>query len=274
MKIIDIKDVTHAVFKINKCKMCVLAKAHKIVFRFSAKTKTSDKSFFRITYDLIQLNAAMNKNQWIFHVACFEYDFHLMFTYAHKSEVIEILIRIINIIKTKYNDKMMFIRSDEKRSLKTQWNNYINEKDIIFEFSASNTSAQNEHIERKKDVLLTKAKVMKIKVSLSTYLWSWIIRIAEYIMNKTLMKKHEWKTSFEVITEKKFNLIHLVQFEAKAYSIDKHISRKKKMRVKAYIDFFVNYESINIFNIWIFNQHKIIKMRDVIFDENNFYKFN
>ena len=65
-----------------------------------------------------------------------------------------------------------------------------------------------------------------------------------------------------------------MQFEVKAYSTDKHISRKKKMRVKAHIDFFVNYESINIFNIWVFNQHKIIKMRDVIFDENNFYKFN
>ena len=274
MKIIDIKDVTHAVFKINKCEMCALTKVHKIVFRFSAKAKTSDKSFFCITYDLIQLNATMNKNQWISHVTCFEYDFYLMFTYAHKSKVIEILIKIINIIETKYNDKVMFVRSDEKRSLETQWNNYINEKNIIFESSASNTFTQNEHIERKKDVLLTKAKIMKIKVNLLIYLWSWIIRIVKYIINKTLMKKHEWKISFEVIIEKKFNLTHLVQFEAKAYSTDKHISRKKKMRVKAHIDFFVDYESINIFNIWVFNQHKIIKMRDVIFDENNFYKFN
>ena len=46
------------------------------------------------------------------------------------------------------------------------------------------------------------------------------------------------------------------------------------MRLKAHIYFFVEYNSINIFNIWIFNQHKIIKMRDIIFDENNFYEFN
>ena len=46
------------------------------------------------------------------------------------------------------------------------------------------------------------------------------------------------------------------------------------MRAKAHIEFFVDYESINIFNIWIFSQHKIIKMRDVSFDENSFYKFN
>ena len=93
-------------------------------------------------------------------------------------------------------------------------------------------------------------------------------------MNRTFMKKHEWKTSFEVVIKKKFNLAHLIQFEAKTYSNDKHILRKKKMQAKAYINFFVNYESINIFNIWVFSQHKIIKMRDVIFDENYFYKFN
>ena len=40
-----------------------------------------------------------------------------------------------------------------------------------------------------------------------------------------------------------------MQFEAKAYSIDKDISRKKKMRAKVHIDFFVDYDNINIFNI-------------------------
>ena len=93
-----------------------------------------------------------------------------MFTYAHKLKAIEIFIKIINIIKTRYNDKVMFVKLNEERSLKTQWNNYINEKDIIFESFALNTLAQNKHIKRKKDVLLTKAKVMKIKIDLSIYL--------------------------------------------------------------------------------------------------------
>ena len=118
MKIIDIKDAAYAVSKINKCKICALAKAHKIIFRFSAKAKTSNKSFFNVTYNLIQLNAIMNKNQWISHVACFEYNFYLMFTHAYKSEAIEILIKIINIIEIEYNDKVIFVRSDEERSLK------------------------------------------------------------------------------------------------------------------------------------------------------------
>ena len=93
-------------------------------------------------------------------------------------------------------------------------------------------------------------------------------------MNKTFMKKHGWKTLFKIVIGSKLNLAHLIQFEAKAYSIDKYISKKKKMKTKAHIDFFVEYENRNIFNIWVFNQHKIIRMRNVIFDEDDFYKSN
>ena len=44
------------------------------------------------------------------------------------------------------------------------------------------------------------------------------------------------------------------------------------MRSKAHINFLVEYDNINIFNIWISNLYKVIRTHDVIFDENNFYK--
>ena len=65
---------------------------------------------------------------------------------------------------------MMFIKLNEKRSLKTQFINYTNIKDIIYEFFASNTSAQNDYIERKKNILLTKEKTLRLKINLSIYL--------------------------------------------------------------------------------------------------------
>ena len=168
----------------------------------------------------------------------------------------------------------MFIKLDGERSLEEKFTNFITEKDIIFELSASNTSAQNDYIERKKDILLAKERAMRIQADLSVYLWSWIVQIVEYFMNRTLMKKHEWKTFFEAVTERKFNLTHLIQFEAKAYFIDKHILKKKNMRFRAHRNFLIEYDSINIFNIWISSLHKVIRTCDVIFDENNFYKFS
>ena len=93
-------------------------------------------------------------------------------------------------------------------------------------------------------------------------------------MNKTSFKKHNWKTSFEMIIDKKSNLIHIIQYEAKTYSLNKNISRKEKMKSKTHLDFLIKYNSINIFFIWVFNQRKVIRTRNVTFDENVRYRFN
>ena len=52
----------------------------------------------------------------------------------------------------------MFVKSDKKRSFKKKFANFITEKDIIFETSASDTSAQNDYIERKRNILLAKER--------------------------------------------------------------------------------------------------------------------
>ena len=49
--------------------------------------------------------------------------------------------------------------------------------------------------------------------------------------------------------DKKSNLAHIVQYEAKAYSLNKKISKREKMKSKAHIDFLVEYDNINIFLI-------------------------
>ena len=116
MKLINQKSV----LKINKCEECAFAKAHKIVSRFLDKSETSEKSFFRITYDLIVMSTTMNKDQEISHVACFTIDFHMIYIHLSKTQITETLIRIIHIIKTRYEDKVIFVRSDDERALKSE----------------------------------------------------------------------------------------------------------------------------------------------------------
>ena len=52
-----------------------------------------------------------------------------------------------------------------------------------------------------------------------------------------------------MIIKKKFNLVYLVQYEAKAYFVDKNILRREKIKTKTYIDFLINYDSTNIYFI-------------------------
>ena len=64
----------------------------------------------------------------------------------------------------------MFVRSDGERFLETQFTDYTSIKGIIYESFASNTPAQNEHIERKGGILLTKGRALRLEVNLLTYL--------------------------------------------------------------------------------------------------------
>jgi hypothetical protein len=67
------------------------------------------------------------------------------------------------------------------------------------------------------------------------------------------------------------NLDHLHLYECKTYTLDKHISRKTKLQKRAHIDHLIDYEARNIFRIWISSQRKVIRIRDVIFDDNTEY---
>ena len=79
-------------------------------------------------------------------------------------------IRIIHIIETKYENKIIFVRFDDERALNIEWNNYCAFKDITHEFSIVDISTQNDHNERLNHILLIKFKTMKFETDLSVYL--------------------------------------------------------------------------------------------------------
>ena len=117
-----------------------------------------------------------------------------------------------------------------------------------------------------------KSRAMRIQAGLPVYLWPWTTQTAGYIMNRTSLAKHSWKTPFEMATGKKRNLAHFVQYGAKAYPVDKEISNLEKMRIKAHIDLLMSYDSTNIWLIWVPSQRKVIGTHDVTFDEDNQYR--
>jgi hypothetical protein len=270
MKITDKSD--NLVLKTHECESCALSKMHKIISRSAKNVETSDKSFFRVTYDLMQLGLVFNKNEWVSHFACHAIDFNLVFTHEKKFDASRIVREAINLIETRFSSvKVMFIRSDEEKFLEADFKDFLVEKRISFEPFASDSSKQNDHFERKDEILVIKARVMRIDADLFNYLWLEIIRTTDYIANRTLMKKHQWKTSYELVLRQASNLNNLHLYECKIYALNKHISKKIKLQERAHIDHLIDYEARNIFRIWISSQRKMIRTRDVIFDENSKY---
>ena len=256
----------------TNCETCVLAKAHRIVSRSQYKAETSDEPFFRITYDLMQLSTALNQEQWVSHIACYEHDFQLVYTHKYKGEATDILRNAIKMIRTRFKYEVVFIRSDGEKSLGTSFRDLIDELGITFEPSAPATSAQNGHSERKGGLLSVKARALRIEAGLPEFLWPWIYQTAGFLMNRTPTRKLSWKTPFEDVIHTKPNLSHLKRFGCKAYPLNKSIPRKDKLVPRAHVGYLVGYDGTNIYNIWIPSQRKVIRTRDVFFHENEFYK--
>ena len=155
----------------NKCETCALSKAHRLVSRSTEKSEFSNKPFHRVTYDLMQLTAAMNKDKWISHLACSEYDFNLVFTHPHKSDATKIVKKGLKIIQTRFNAKVVFFRTDGEKSLRKEFDDMISELGITYEPSAPYTPEQNEHSERKDGLIAMKARALRIHANLPSYLW-------------------------------------------------------------------------------------------------------
>ena len=90
---------------------------------------------------------------------------------------------------------------------------------------------------------------MRIKANLPTDLWPEIVKAAGYIRNKTLVQKLEWKTPFEAIKKKKPQYVYMHVYRCRAYPLDYHIPKKKKLEPQAHIRYLVGYDSTNIYRI-------------------------
>ena len=79
------------------------------------------------------------------------------------------------------------------------------------------------------------------------------------------------KFFFEIIIDIKSNLFHFYKFDCKIYSFNNIISKKEKFKKRAYVDHLLQYDETNIYFIWIFNQRKVVRIKNVTFDEIIFY---
>ena len=76
----------------------------------------------------------------------------------------------MKIIQTKFNAKIVFFRTNDEKSLKKKFDNMISEFEIIYKSFVSYISEQNEHFERKDDLIAMKTRTLRIHVNLFFYL--------------------------------------------------------------------------------------------------------
>ena len=263
-----IKVLESEVPKTNQCETCALTKSQRIISRSTNKSEDKTEPFHRISIDLMPFETSLNGHEWATHIACMATDFNILETHRSKSDCREFILNTIAMIKRRFKRDVVFIRSDNEGSFNTAFRDEIKGLGITLEPSSPDTPEQNGHAERKGKMLAIKARALRIEAELPHYLWVEAIHTACYLANRTPMAKHNWKTPYELVTGQKPNLSHLKVYGCKAYALKHHIPRKQKLEPRAHIGYLVGYDSTNIFRIWIPSRRKIIRSRDVLFDED------
>jgi hypothetical protein len=71
--------------------------------------------------------------------------------------------------------------------------------------------------------------------------------------------------------KEKLDLSHLHVFGCQAYPHIKNIPRKDKLEPRTHLGYLVSYDSTNIYRIWVPSIDRVLRIRDVTFDDNQLY---
>lgn len=131
------------------------------------------------------------------------------------------------------------------------------------------TPQQNGSSERSGHTIVLKARALRVSANLPEGLWPEIVKAATYLHNRTPIKRHQWKTPFEMVHGKQPNIAHLRVYGCKAYLLLKTIPRSHKLEERVLIGYLIGYDSTNIYRIWYPPSDRIVRVRDATFDESS-----
>ncbi|KAF4302143.1 Integrase catalytic core [Botryosphaeria dothidea] len=77
------------------CDTCSRVKAHQLIARDSSPEEARNESFFRVSFDLIQMTPAFNQHEWITHIECIKSNYVFTRTYMLKSDCNTLILDIL-----------------------------------------------------------------------------------------------------------------------------------------------------------------------------------
>jgi hypothetical protein len=128
-------------------------------------------------------------------------------------------------------------------------------------------------------LLIEKTKCIKKHAKLSKDLYSECYLVVAHILNWTSSSLLSWDSSLifmqKLLKESIRNeIINLKMFDCKAFSFLKKadaFKKNEKMKSRAFIEYLIKYDFINIFRIWNSEKNDVNDYRDVIFNETKFF---
>jgi len=262
------------------CETCSVSKATRVISRRASPRGTHP--YERVCWDLIQMSKAYNGDKWISHMRCDRTCMNHVYTQRSKKQSLPTMQRFVKWVYRRYGCVVKIIRLDGETSMLKGFEDWAAEEGITIERSSPYTPPQNGVAERSGGMIIQKSRCIAIGAQLPEELWPETGKTSGYLLNKSPTKQLEWRTPLEqlhrdlAIQNPQPNLSHLKVFGCRAYPVipSAKIPKTRKLLPRAHIGYLVGYESTNIFRIWVPSEMKVIKTRDVTFNEELFYDPN
>ena len=274
-----------------KCEPCRLAKATRQINRTTSHNAAL-RPLGRICIDLFELEPSINKMVRAL-VIKDEYTGYIwVYPLPDKSQesILKALRDFGNLAVRQWNLKIMVIRRDNEQSLGSEYETWIKAEGITDEPTPIYTKQPNGGAERSGGVMRTKSTAMRIAANLPSDLWPYMWTAAAFIYNRTPRDVSLWKSPLEMLLHwlrkngcavdgliDRPDLTALRAYGCKAYPLREEILRDenkvlRKTQPRAHIGYLVGYAASNIYDIWVPSQSKVIRTRDVTFEETEFYE--
>jgi transposase InsO family protein len=257
---------------LNPCEACLVSKSHQIIAR--GPQLRSSTTFEKIHLDFTILSQGIGGANCLLHLTDDASRMHFAYPVSKRAGALRnICEQFFSFVYTQWNRLIKIIRMDNDLSISQEYRMLLSRYGIKLELTAPYTPSQNGVAERAGGILVQTARTMLQASSLPAFLWPEAVKAAAYIVNHTRLTDTN-RTAYEIVYNSKPHAGHLRAYGCRAYVLKKPPPpRTNKMEPRAMIGYLVGYDATNIFRVWTpgHGQGKVLRVRDVIFDESSFF---
>ncbi|KAL5760877.1 hypothetical protein ACOSQ2_019715 [Xanthoceras sorbifolium] len=259
---------------VGLCEDCIFGKQKKVSFAKIGKIPKAEKLELVHT-DVWGPSPVSSLSGSLYYVTFIDDSTRKVWVYflKKKSEVFDTFRKWKAMVENETGLKIKRLRSDNGGEYKdSRFREFCANSGIKMEKTVPMTPQQNGVAERMNRTLNEHARSMRLHAGLPKMLWAEAVNTAAYLINRGPSVPLDGGIPEEVWSGKEVNISHLRVFGCISYvHIDS--AERSKLDAKSNKCVFVGYGGDEFgYRFWDYENRKIVRSRDVIFNENLMYK--
>ncbi|KAL5745040.1 hypothetical protein ACOSP7_026186 [Xanthoceras sorbifolium] len=259
---------------VGLCEDCIFGKQKKVSFAKIGKIPKAEKLELVHT-DVWGPSPVSSLSGSLYYVTFIDDSTRKVWVYflKKKSEVFDTFRKWKAMVENETGLKIKRLRSDNGGEYRdSRFREFCANSGIKMEKTVPMTPQQNGVAERMNRTLNERARSMRLHAGLPKMLWAEAVSTAAYLINRGPSVPLDGGIPEEVWSGKEVNISHLRVFGCISYvHIDS--AERSKLDAKSNKCVFVGYGGDEFgYRFWDYENRKIVRSRDVIFNENLMYK--